>query len=218
MAVVPVMTLEGVRASEIAVPDGMFAARVARHIIHDVLRAEEAARRQGNAKVKTRGEVRGGGAKPHRQKGTGRARQGSIRSPLWVGGGTVFGPRPRSYRQKRNRKERRAALAGALSARLSEERLVGLRAEGLEAPKTSAVARFLDSLPEPVRKPMLVHSDGDDVLVKSFRNISGARTARWESVSVRGVMVSDFVLFSEEALKQFAARYSKTASGEEGEE
>src|ERR1700749_455812 len=124
--------------------DAAFGARFTGPLRHETVRAELNARRRGTAATKTRGEVRGGGAKPWRQKGTGRARAGSSRSPLWAGGGTVFGPSPRSYTVKVNRKARRAAFAGALSMRAERESRALFDAGVFDAPKASQAADLLD--------------------------------------------------------------------------
>ena len=122
---------------KVKLDDGAFAERFRGALVHESVRAEQAARRRGTAATKTRGEVSGGGAKPWRQKGTGRARAGSIRSPMWTGGGVVFGPQPRSYTFKVNRKERRAALRSALSLHAQRGSLAILDAGAFDAPKTA---------------------------------------------------------------------------------
>src|SRR5271165_1651227 len=128
---------------KVKLDDGAFAARFSGTLVHQSVRAEQAARRRGTAATKTRGMVSGGGAKPWRQKGTGRARAGSSRSPLWAGGGTVFGPHPRSYTFKVNRKERRAALRSALSLHAGRGSIAVLDPDAFAAPKTSQALDLL---------------------------------------------------------------------------
>src|SRR5216684_2934352 len=135
----------GAGASKVKLDDGAFGARFQSPLVHQSVRAEQAARRRGTAATKTRGAVSGGGAKPWRQKGTGRARAGSIRSPIWTGGGTVFGPKPRSYAFKVNRKEHRAALRSALSLHAERGSLAILDATEFTAPRTRAALDLLDA-------------------------------------------------------------------------
>ena len=141
-----------------------FGARFAGPLVHQSVRAEQAARRRGTAATKTRGMVSGGGAKPWRQKGTGRARAGSSRSPIWTGGGTVFGPQPRSYTFKVNRKEQRAALRSALSLHAERGSLAILDASAFEAPKTRQAAELLEDwqLPGHLAGPTLVVLDAEE--------------------------------------------------------
>ena len=134
-------------AKKVKLDDSAFGARFSGPLVHQSVRAEQAARRRGTAATKTRGVVSGGGAKPWRQKGTGRARAGSNRSPLWTGGGTVFGPHPRSYAFKVNRKEQRAALRSALSVHAGRRSLAILDAANFETPKTSRAPRWWCSPP-----------------------------------------------------------------------
>src|SRR5690242_2284113 len=150
--------------------DAVFGARFNGPLVHESVRAELAARRQGTHATKTRGNVRGGGAKPWRQKGTGRARAGSSRSPLWAGGGTVFGPQPRHYTVKVNRKARRAALRSALSAHAERESLAVFDAGVFDAPSTSRAADLLaDWGADGPTLVLLAESEAD--AGKSFRNI-----------------------------------------------
>src|SRR5437588_4734140 len=140
----PMLGLDGTAAGKVKLDDSAFGARFHVPLVHQSVRAEQAARRRGTAATKTRGAVYGGGAKPWRQKGTGRARARSNRSPLWTGGGVTFGPQPRSYTFKVNRKERRAALRSALSLHAERGSLAVLDAGGLTAPRTSAAFDLLD--------------------------------------------------------------------------
>src|SRR5690242_18568561 len=150
----PVLGAGGGASRKAKLDDAAFGTRFAGPLVHQSVRAEQAARRRGTAATKTRAEVAGGGAKPWRQKGTGRARAGSSRSPLWTGGGTVFGPQPRSYTFKVNRKEQRAALRSALSLHASRGSLAVLDAGSFDAPKTSKALGLLDGWDQP--RPTLV--------------------------------------------------------------
>jgi large subunit ribosomal protein L4 len=186
---------------------GAFEARFNMPLVHETVRAELAARRRGTASTKTRGEVSGGGAKPWRQKGTGRARAGSSRSPLWAGGATVFGPQPRHYTFKVNRKERRAALRSALSLHAERESLAVFAAGEFVEPSTAQAVELLNDW-DPA-EPILVVLGEDEVPAgKSFRNI-----ARVDAIPVQDVGVADIVraaslLVSEAALPELVARAS----------
>src|SRR5271155_5136029 len=147
----------GPSAKTVKLDESAFGARFAGPLVHQSVRAEQAARRRGTAATKTRGMVSGGGAKPWRQKGTGRARAGSNRSPIWTGGGTAFGPKPRSYTFKVNRKEQRAALRSALSLHAERGSLAILDASAFQAPKTSQAREVLDNWNQP-RPTLLVLS------------------------------------------------------------
>jgi large subunit ribosomal protein L4 len=182
-----------------------FESRFNMPLVHESVRAELAARRHGTASTKTRGEVSGGGAKPWRQKGTGRARAGSSRSPLWAGGGTVFGPHPRHYTFKVNRKERRAALRSALSLHAERESLAVFDGAAFEAPSTAQAVGLLNDW-DPAEPILVVLGSEEAAAGKSFRNI-----ARVDAVPVMDVGVADIVgaaslLVSEAALPQLVQR------------
>ncbi|MEK8022328.1 MAG: 50S ribosomal protein L4 [Candidatus Hydrogenedentota bacterium] len=203
MKSINVYSLEGALVGKAELPDELVGAAVRTSVIHDVVRAEEAAKRQGTHSTKTRGDVSGGGKKPWKQKGTGRARHGSTRSPIWRHGGVVFGPHPRDYEMKINKKTKKLALAGALSARFSEERMIGLEPKGLSAPKTASIAKFLKAF-EGVAKPLFVHTPAEEALAKSVRNIRNAKHSNVENISTRSIMLSDFVIFTQGAITAMA--------------
>jgi large subunit ribosomal protein L4 len=187
---------------------GAFEARFNMPLVHESVRAELAARRQGTASTKTRGEVRGGGAKPWRQKGTGRARAGSSRSPLWAGGGTVFGPSPRHYTFKVNRKERRAALRSALSLHAERESLAVFDAGAFEGPSTAQAVGLLNDW-DPA-EPILVVLGADEAAAgKSFRNLARVEAMPVEDVGVAEVIGAASLLVSEAALPSLVARATK---------
>jgi large subunit ribosomal protein L4 len=190
-------------------PPEIFDAKVNVPLIHQVVVAQEAAARQGTHATKTRGEVRGGGKKPYRQKGTGRARQGSTRAPQYAGGGIVFGPQPRSYEQKTPKKMKVAALRGALSDRARHGRVhvVDSLVDG-DTPKTSvamAALALLTDAPDTAQW-LVVIADGDEVTRLSLRNVPSVHLLPAGQLNTRDVLVSDLVVFTKEALDSFVAR------------
>jgi large subunit ribosomal protein L4 len=182
--------------------DAVFGARFNGPLVHESVRAELAARRQGTHSTKTRGNVRGGGAKPWRQKGTGRARAGSSRSPIWTGGGTVFGPQPRHYTFKVNRKERRAALRSALSIHAERESLAVFDAtDGFDTPSTKTAAKLItDWLGAGRGSVLVVLADSEEQTALSFRNLD-----RVSVLPATGTGVADVVGASALLLSQAAA-------------
>jgi large subunit ribosomal protein L4 len=193
----------------VALDAGAFEARFNMPLVHETVRAELNARRRGTASTKTRGEVRGGGAKPWRQKGTGRARAGSNRSPIWTGGGTVFGPSPRSYTVKVNRKERRAALRSALSLHAERESLAVFDAAAFDAPSTKQAAALLADWA--AGGPTLVVLGAEEAAAgRSFRNIAGTAAIPAEEAGVADLIGAASVLISETALPVLVARATST--------
>ena len=182
-------------------------------VVHEAVRAELAARRRGTASTKTRGEVSGGGAKPWLQKGTGRARAGSSRSPGWTGGGTVFGPTPRGYTFKVNRKARRVALRSALSLHAERESLAVFDASVFDAPATKRAASLLGDWAAEL--PALVLLDaGEEAAGKSFRNIERVIAMPVEDVGVADIVGAASLLVSEAALPALVARAAGASGGE----
>jgi large subunit ribosomal protein L4 len=176
-------------------------------LVHEVVVAEQAARRRGTHATKTRGMVRGGGAKPWRQKGTGRARAGSTRSPIWTGGGIVFGPSPRHYTLKVNRKARRAALRSVLSVHAERKSIFGLDAGGFEAPSTKQAA---DLIADRRGGSVLIVVGADEVAAaKSFRNIAGVSVVAAEDCGVADLVGAATFVTSEAALEALTARAAK---------
>src|SRR3989440_3804330 len=164
-----------------------FGARFNEALVHEAVRAEHNARRQGSAATRTRAEVRGGGAKPWRQKGTGRARAGSIRSPIWAGGGIAFGPRPRHYTVKVNRKARRAALRAALSVHAARGSVAVLDATAFDAPSTKAAAEALAKWGQPL-PTLVVLGEAEVDAAKSFRNLERVSVLRADGTGVADVI------------------------------
>jgi large subunit ribosomal protein L4 len=206
----------GDAAAASQLPAEIFDAKVNVPLIHQVVVAQEAAARQGTHATKTRGEVRGGGRKPYRQKGTGRARQGSVRAPQFAGGGVVHGPQPRSYQQRTPKKMKAAALRGALSDR-ARHGLVHV-VDGLvdgQTPKTKAALAALNAVTGAPGANVLVVTTGTDQVTRlSLRNVPGVHLLADGQLNTRDVLVSQHVVFTREALDSFVARVTGTpASG-----
>ena len=168
--------------------------------MHQALERQLANARQGTHNTKTRSEVRGGGRKPWRQKGTGRARHGSIRSPIWVGGGTVFGPKPRKYTKHMPKKMRRLALRSALSAKHRAGQIVIVDELAMEQPKTKEMVRILDSLTGGAASTVILMADGDTAVEKSVNNLPNAKTLRAQYLNIRDLLGYDYVIIPLTAL------------------
>ena len=196
-------------------PAELFDAPANISLLHQVVIAQQAAKRQGTHATKTRGRVSGGGAKPYRQKGTGRARQGSTRAPQFVGGGTVHGPQPRDYSQRTPKKMKAAALRGALSDRARNERIhVVTELVAGQVPSTKSARGFLESLSD--RKKFLVVLAREDLTAwKSVANLQNVLPIAADQLNTYDVLDSDDVVFSVETLNAFIAANTKTAKTEE---
>jgi large subunit ribosomal protein L4 len=207
----------GAKDKTVELPEDIFAAKVNVPLIHQVVVAQQAAARQGTHATKTRGQVRGGGKKPYRQKGTGRARQGSLRAPQYTGGGVVHGPVPRSYAQRTPKKMKAAALRGALSDRLSHGRVqvVSGFVDG-DAPRTKDAVAVLTQAVGGLGRPILVIMHRDDELTwKSLRNVPRVHVLTEDQLNTYDVLASDHVVFTEQALTAFVSRTraSKDSAG-----
>jgi large subunit ribosomal protein L4 len=201
----------GSSPKKVKLDDGAFGARFSGPLVHQSVRAEQAARRRGTAATKTRGMVSGGGAKPWRQKGTGRARAGSSRSPIWTGGGTAFGPQPRSYTFKVNRKEQRAALRSALSLHAGRGSLAVLDAGSFDAPKTSQAFDLLDDWGQD--SPTLVVLGADESpAALSFRNLARVGVLTAAGVGVTDLLGAASLLVSQSALDELTARAAQPSA------
>jgi large subunit ribosomal protein L4 len=200
---VDIHTAAGGKAGTVELPDDVFDVQANIPLMHQVVVAQLAAARQGTAKAKTRGEVRGGGRKPYKQKGTGRARQGSTRAPQFTGGGVVHGPVPRSYAQRTPKKMKAAALRGALSDRAREGRLhvVESFVDG-ETPKTKTALTMLKTVAES-RRVLVVLSREDELGWLSLRNVPEVHLLAADQLNTYDVLVSDDVVFTKEALDEF---------------
>jgi large subunit ribosomal protein L4 len=199
--------MKGEQTGEITLADSVFGAKVNQALLHLALVRQMAAARRGTAKAKTRGEVRGGGRKPWRQKGTGRARHGSRRSPIWTGGGVVFPPAPRDYSLDMPKKARRQAVKSALSAKVQAGEAIVLGELAFAEPKTKAMLEVLANLKIDKEKALIVIAQKDENVIKSARNIPGVMTVLPEGVNVynllthgRLVLTKDAVTKLEEAL------------------
>src|SRR5246500_3848496 len=210
---IEVKTPDGKVEGSIELPAELFDAPANIALMHQVVTAQRAAARQGTRSTKTRGDVRGGGRKPYRQKGTGRARQGSVRAPQFAGGGVVHGPQPRSYEQRTPKKMKAAALRGALSdrARHGRGRVSASLVDG-EAPKTKAALTALTAVTgTPGARVLVVTTKADQVTRLSLRNVLGVHLLEDGQLNTRDVLVSDHVVFTQEALDSFVARATGTA-------
>ena len=216
MTAVSVISPSGADGKTVDLPEEIFAAKVNVPLIHQVVVAQQAAARQGTHATKTRGQVRGGGKKPYRQKGTGRARQGSLRAPQYNGGGIVHGPVPRSYAQRTPKKMKAAALRGALSDRLSHGRVLVVSSfvDG-DVPRTKDAVAVLTGAIGGLGRPVLVVAHRDDEITwKSLRNVPGVHVLAEDQLNTYDVLASDHVVFTEQALTAFVARARATKERE----
>jgi len=201
MPKVALYNISGEQVGEIDLNDSVFGIPVHRQALHDAVLMQLASRRQGTHDTKTRGEVRGGGRKPWRQKGTGRARHGSIRSPIWRGGGTVFGPHPRDYSYRLPRKVYRLALKSALSAKVEAGKILVLDDLSLERPRTKEMVRILGNLK--VNDPALVViADRDENVIKSARNIPGIKPMAANGLNVYDLLAHGTLVITRDAVSR----------------
>ena len=194
-----VLNLQGEKVKTVDLPASIFEAPIKQDLMHQALVRQQANARLGTHKTKTRSEVRGGGAKPWRQKGTGRARQGSIRAPQWVGGGRVHAPTPRSYRKRMPKKMRRAALRSALSVKAAEKEIILLEEITVDTVKTKDMAELLNRLAGDSRSLILL-ADSNENVEKSTRNLREAKTLRANYLNVRDLLKYERILIPLDAL------------------
>ena len=206
MAEVSVLNMEGSEVGKMKLNDAIFGVEINEHLVHQAVVAQLANNRQGTQKAKTRSEVRGGGRKPWRQKGTGHARQGSIRAPQWTGGGVVFAPTPRDYSKKMNKKEKRIALKSALTSRVEEGKFIVLDELKFDAPKTKEFAQVLKNLE--ADKALVVLNDNDTNVVKSAANIPTVKTASTQTINVYDILKYDKVIVTQDAVKTIEEVYA----------
>ena len=200
----PVVTQTKEPAGDIALPPGVFDGPVRRHLLYELVNMQRANRRAGTASTKTRGEVRGGGKKPWRQKGTGRARAGSSRSPIWVGGATIFGPRPRDYSYRLPASARRSGLRSALALRLREERLVVLDAIEVADGKTRSLVQVLQSLG--LTSALIVIGGPDPMLERAARNLPTVKVLRAAGANVEDILRHEHLVLTREAVEALSGR------------
>jgi large subunit ribosomal protein L4 len=198
----------GEAIGEVELPEELFAAPVNTAVLHQVVTAQLAGRHLGTHDTKKRGEVAGGGRKPYRQKGTGRARQGSIRAPHYAGGGVAFGPQPRSYAQRLPRQMKRLALGGALTAKLADGAIKVVDDLGLKTPKTRDLFGVIDLLGVADKKVLIVSPGGEETLILSARNMPGVEVIRADSLNVLALMNADAVVIEQPALSRMEEVYS----------
>ena len=206
MANVTVYNMEGNEVGTMELNDAVFGVEINEHLVHLAVVRQLANKRQGTQKAKTRSEVSGGGRKPWRQKGTGHARQGSIRAPQWTGGGVVFAPVPRDYEVKMNKKERRAALKSALTSKVQDNKLVVVDSLALAEVKTKEMQKVLTNLK--AEKALVITAADDKNVVLSTRNIADVQTATVNTMNVYDVMKHNTVVVTKDAVASIEEVYA----------
>jgi len=192
---------DGAQAGDVELEASVFGIEPNKHVMRDAVNMQRASLRQGTHKVKNRSEVRGGGVKPWRQKGTGRARQGSIRSPQWVGGGTVFGPTPRTYSYKMPKKVRRLALKSALSSKVAEDNVLVLESIQFDEPKTKEAVKMLGAL-NVDSKALIVTTEKEDTVVRSTSNLQNVSLQTVEQLNVLDLLMHDKLIITKDAAEK----------------
>ena len=207
MAKVSVYNMEGKEVGNIELSDAIFGVEVNEHLVHLAVVQQLANNRQGTQKAKTRSEVRGGGRKPWRQKGTGHARQGSTRSPQWTGGGVVFAPVPRDYSFKMNQKEKRAALKSALTDKVQNNKLIVLDELKMDEFKTKKFAEVMNNL-KATRKALVVVAENDAKVVKSAKNLAEVKTALTNTINVYDIVNAHTLVLTKDAVAKIEEVYA----------
>ena len=207
MPKVDVLNINGQKVEELELSESIFAAEISEYAVYEVIKNHLANRRQGTQSAKTRAEVRGGGRKPWRQKGTGRARQGSTRSPQWIGGGVVFAPKPRDYSYSVNKKVRRLALKSVLTTKINEGNLIVLDALEMNAPKTKDFIAMLSAV-NAGKKALVVTAENSPNVVKSGRNIPGVDITFVNTLNVYDIMRHDSLIITKEAVRKTEEVYA----------
>lgn len=202
-----VYNVSGEQVSEIELSDSIFGVEVNEHVLYEVVKNQLANKRQGTQSAKTRAEVRGGGRKPWRQKGTGRARHGSIRSPLWVGGGVVFAPKPRDYSYSLPKKVRKLAMKSALTSKVNSNELIVLDELNLEAPKTKEMVNILKNL-KVEKKALIVMGDRNEAVIRSAKNIPGVETTSVNTLNVYDILKYDKFIITKDAVQKVEEVYA----------
>lgn len=207
MPKVALYNTNGEQIDEIELNDNVFGVKVNQHVLYEVVKNQLANKRQGTQSVKTRAEVRGGGRKPWRQKGTGRARQGSIRAPHWVGGGVTFAPKPRDYSYSVPKKVRRLAMKSALSSKVIDNELFVIDELSIDQPKTKEIVNILKNL-NSSKKALIVMDRKDENIIKSARNIKGVQTALVNTINVYDILNHDAFIITKDAVKKVEEVYA----------
>lgn len=205
MPVLDVYNTEGSKVGTMDLNDAVFATEIKESAVHQVVVAQLANKRQGNQSTKTRSEVSGGGRKPWRQKGTGRARQGSTRSPQWVGGGVVFAPKPRDYRVSIPKSMKRVAMKSVLSSKVAEKEMMILDQLSFETPKTKKAVEMLKALS--AKKALIVVSSSDEAIYKSVRNIQNAAVVPVNNLNVYDILRFDNLIVTKDAVSKIEEVY-----------
>ena len=206
MATVAVYNTEGKEVDKLELNDAVFGVEINEHLVHMAVVAQLANKRQGTQSAKTRAEVRGGGRKPWRQKGTGHARQGSTRSPQWTGGGVVFAPKPRDYSMKLNKKEKANAIKSVLTSKVNEEKFIVLDEFKLDEIKTKTFVEVMNNLE--VAKALVVTKDNDQNIVLSAKNVPGVKTALTNTINVYDILKYDTVVITKDAVAAIEEVYA----------
>ena len=206
MAKVSVYNTDGKEVEKIDLSDNIFGVEINETLVHKAVVAHLANRRQGTQSALTRSEVRGGGKKPWRQKGTGHARQGSIRAPQWTGGGVVFAPKPRDYSQKMNKREKQIALFSVLTSKVQDDKLIVVDSLDMETPKTAAFVKVLGNLK--ADKALVVTSEKNDNLVLSARNIPDVKTVPTNAINVFDILNHEALVITKDAVKAIEEVYA----------
>ena len=206
MATLKMLNMAGAEAGEIKLNDEIFAITPNEYAVHEVVKNYLANQRQGTQSAKTRGEVRGGGRKPFRQKGTGRHRQGHSTDPSQIGGGIVFAPKPRDYRYTLPKKLRRLAMKSVLSSKVAEKEIIVLDELKFEAPKTKEMVKVLENI-KAGKKALIVMAEKDDNIIKSAANIPGVRTALVNTMNVYEIVNHESFIVTQEAVKKIEEVY-----------
>ena len=201
MAKVQVLNQKGEKVNDLTLKDSVWNVEVNEAVMHDAVVLAQASLRQGTASTKTRSEVSGGGRKPYKQKGTGNARQGSTRSPQWPGGGIVFGPKPRKYDKKQNKKERRLALKSALTSKVKDKELVVVDTLNMETNKTKDFNAVLKNL-KVAGKALVVYSNEDENLFLASRNNQNVAVLSTEEINVLDLVATNYLVIDEAAVKK----------------
>lgn len=207
MPKVSLYNVSGQEVGEIELSDAVFGVEVNQHVLYEVVKNQLANKRQGTQSAKTRAEVRGGGRKPWRQKGTGRARQGSTRSPQWVGGGIVFAPKPRDYSYKVPKKVRRLAMKSALSSKVNNSELIVIDELNLAAPKTKEMINILNNV-KAAKKALVVTSENNENVIRSSNNLQGVQTATVNTLNVYDILKYDSLVITQDAVKKVEEVYA----------
>ncbi|WP_066502451.1 50S ribosomal protein L4 [Abyssisolibacter fermentans] len=207
MPKVALYNISGQQIGDIELNDNVFGIEVNQHVLYEAVKNQLANKRQGTQSAKTRAEVRGGGRKPWRQKGTGRARAGSIRQPNWVGGGVVFAPKPRDYSYSIPKKVKRLAMKSALSSKVQENEIVVLDELKMEQPKTKDMVNILKNF-DVKRKALIVMQEKDENILKSVNNIPGVETALVNTLNVYDILKYDMFIITKDAARKVEEVYA----------